>query len=51
MSEFVVSLVYKASSRTTRAIQKNPTSKTKTKPNKNYFPKNYLTEVLSLLRL
>jgi hypothetical protein len=33
-SEFVASLVYKVSSRTARAIQRNPVSKNKTKQNK-----------------
>jgi hypothetical protein len=34
ISEFEVSLVYKVSSRTARAIQRNPVSKNKTKQNK-----------------
>jgi hypothetical protein len=34
ISEFVASLVYKVSSRTARATQRNPVSKNKTKQNK-----------------
>jgi hypothetical protein len=34
ISEFEASLVYKVSSRTARAIQRNPVSKNKTKQNK-----------------
>jgi hypothetical protein len=34
ISEFNASLVYKVSSRTARAIQRNPVSKNKTKTNK-----------------
>jgi hypothetical protein len=34
ISEFKASLVYKVSSRTARAIQRNPISKSKTKQNK-----------------
>jgi hypothetical protein len=34
MSEFKASLVYKVSSRTARAIQRNPVSKNKTKTKK-----------------
>jgi hypothetical protein len=34
ISEFEASLVYKVSSRTARAMQKNPVSKNKTKTNK-----------------
>jgi hypothetical protein len=34
ISEFEASLVYKVSSRTSRAIQRNPVSKNKTKTNK-----------------
>jgi hypothetical protein len=34
ISEFEASLVYKVSSRTARAIQRNPVSKTKTNKNK-----------------
>jgi hypothetical protein len=34
ISEFKASLVYKVSSRTARAIQRNPVSKNKTKPTK-----------------
>jgi hypothetical protein len=34
ISEFETSLVYKVSSRTARAIQRNPVSKKKTKQNK-----------------
>jgi hypothetical protein len=34
ISEFEASLVYKVSSRTTRATQRNPVSKNKTKQNK-----------------
>jgi hypothetical protein len=34
ISEFEASLVYKVSSRTARAIQRNPVSKNKTKTNK-----------------
>jgi hypothetical protein len=34
ISEFKASLVYKVSSRTARAIQRNPVSKNKTKQNK-----------------
>jgi hypothetical protein len=37
ISEFEASLVYKVSSRTARAIQRNPVSKNK---NKNKTPKN-----------
>jgi hypothetical protein len=33
ISEFEASLVYRVSSRTARATQRNPVSKTKTKPN------------------
>jgi hypothetical protein len=33
ISEFEASLVYKVSSRTARAIQRNPVSKNQTKPN------------------
>jgi hypothetical protein len=39
ISEFKVSLVYKVSSRTTRAIQRNPVSKNKNK-NKNKHKKS-----------
>jgi hypothetical protein len=44
ISEFEASLVYKVSSRTARAIQRNPVSKNKTKPkNKNkQTKKNFL---------
>jgi hypothetical protein len=35
ISEFEASLVYKVSSRTVRATQRNPVSKTKTKQNNN----------------
>jgi hypothetical protein len=35
ISEFEVSLVYKVSSRTTRAIQRNPVSKTKNQKTNN----------------
>jgi hypothetical protein len=35
ISEFKASLVYKVSSRTARAIQKNPVSKNQTKPKQN----------------
>jgi hypothetical protein len=35
ISEFKASLVYKVSSRTARAIQKNPVSKNKTKQKNN----------------
>jgi hypothetical protein len=34
ISEFEASLVYRVSSRTARAIQRNPVSKTKTKTNR-----------------
>ena len=34
ISEFKASLVYRVNSRTVRAIQRNPVSKTKTKQNK-----------------
>jgi hypothetical protein len=44
ISEFEASLVYKVSSRTVRAIQRNPVSKqqqkTKTKTNKQKNPEN-----------
>ena len=35
LSEFEASLVYRVSSRTAKATQKNPVSKNKTKQNKN----------------
>jgi hypothetical protein len=43
ISEFKASLVYKVSSRTARATQRNPVSKnkTKTKQNKTTTTKNY----------
>jgi hypothetical protein len=37
ISEFEASLVYRVSSRTARAIQRNPVSKNKTKQNKTNF--------------
>jgi hypothetical protein len=37
ISEFKVSLVYKVSSRTARAIQRNPVSKNKKQTNKNVY--------------
>jgi hypothetical protein len=40
ISELQASLVYKVSSRTARAIQRNPVSKNKTKQNKNKQTKN-----------
>jgi hypothetical protein len=40
ISEFKASLVYKVSSRTIRAIQRNPVSKNKTKQNKKQKQKN-----------
>ena len=42
LSEFEASLVYRVSSRTSRAIQRNPVSKNKTKnkTNKKKNPKN-----------
>jgi hypothetical protein len=46
ISEFEASLVYKVSSRTARAIQRNPVSKKQTKRKKNQKkknPKNKLT--------
>jgi hypothetical protein len=39
ISEFVVSLVYKLSSRTTKAIQRNPVSKKQKKKQKQYKTK------------
>jgi hypothetical protein len=44
ISEFEASLVYKVSSRTTRAIQRNPVSKNKNK-NKNKTKKNKMAGV------
>jgi hypothetical protein len=40
ISEFEASLIYKVSSRTARAIQRNPVSKNKTKQNKQTKNKN-----------
>jgi hypothetical protein len=37
IAEFEASLVYRVSSRTARAIQRNPVSKRKTKQNKYHF--------------
>jgi hypothetical protein len=37
ISEFEASLVYRVSSRTARATQRNPVSKNKTKQNKDYI--------------
>jgi hypothetical protein len=39
ISEFEASLVYKVSSRTARAIKRNPVLKNKTKQNKNTYNK------------
>jgi hypothetical protein len=50
ISEFKASLVYKVSSRTARAIQRNPVSKKpkpKTKPNQNKTKKVSIPSVLS----
>jgi hypothetical protein len=50
ISEFEVSLVYRVSSRTARAIQRNPvsktttTTKTKTKKTKNHRSEKYNTD-------
>jgi hypothetical protein len=41
ISEFEASLVYKVSSRTARAIQRNPVSKNKKNKNKNKNKKKY----------
>jgi hypothetical protein len=40
ISEFEASLVYKVSSRTARAIQRNPVSKIQTKPNQTKTKQN-----------
>jgi hypothetical protein len=40
ISEFEASLVYKVSSRTARATQRNPVSKNKTKQNKKLLGEN-----------
>jgi hypothetical protein len=40
ISEFEASLVYKVSSRTARAIQRNPVSKTNKQTNKKYIKEN-----------
>jgi hypothetical protein len=48
ISEFEASLVYKVSSRTARAIQRNPVLKNRTKQNKtkqNKTKQNSLTEI------
>jgi hypothetical protein len=44
ISEFEASLVYRVSSRTVRATQRNPVSKTKTKQNKQKTPKKTKTK-------
>jgi hypothetical protein len=55
ISEFKASLVYKVSSRTARAIQRNPVSKNKTKQNKHTKRKrktlypSQLAELLAVL--
>jgi hypothetical protein len=41
ISEFEASLVYRVSSRTARATQRNPVSKNKTKQNKKIKPNHY----------
>jgi hypothetical protein len=50
ISEFEASLVYKVSSRTARAIQRNPVSKTetKTKTKQNRIKKNQKAQILTL---
>jgi hypothetical protein len=47
ISEFEASLVYKVSSRTARAIQRNPVSETKTKTNKQTKNPNKQTKKIS----
>jgi hypothetical protein len=44
ISEFEASLVYRVSSRTARAIQRNPVLKNKTKQNKNKQTKKIAIE-------
>jgi hypothetical protein len=51
ISEFEASLVYRVSSRTARAIQRNLVSKTKKKKKKNQFTYNkifYLSNIAKL---
>ena len=51
ISEFEGSLVYKVSSRTARAIERNPVSKNKkTKQNKKYVPPYLVLQRLYMLR-
>jgi hypothetical protein len=46
ISELEASLVYRVSSRTARAIQRNPVSKTNKKTNKQKNPTTFMLKVL-----
>jgi hypothetical protein len=48
ISEFEASLVYRVSSRTARATERNPVSKNKTKQNKTKHPKQRIKDLTSL---
>jgi hypothetical protein len=51
ISEFKASLVYRMSSRTARAVQRNPVSKNKTKQNKKAFLIKHFALELETLEL
>jgi hypothetical protein len=51
ISEFEASLVYKVSSRTARAIQRNPVSKNKKNKNKNKNKKKNENKIRKKIRM